>query len=187
MTSTFPTFNYTGEISIDAASSCHVLPRFVNASGCNHDRYGDGGSSRFTCRVAAYWHKPTATNLAQRMFNGKEEWSSGKPVQSRQWGIAIHPNTAKERYLSSAETQRLHEALSRSDNTQLKSIVTLLLLFGCRKRELLDAEWEHSIWSGVTGAFHRPRVQGSQHPHSRQSAGGVERSAALEGVSLCSS
>lgn len=53
------------------------------------------------------------------------------------------PNNAKERYLSASETQRLHLALSRSTNTQLKSIVVLLLLFGCRKRELLEAKWEH--------------------------------------------
>jgi integrase len=52
-------------------------------------------------------------------------------------------NNAKERYLSSEETVRLHEALAQSENTQLKHIVALMLMLGCRKRELLDAKWEH--------------------------------------------
>lgn len=52
-------------------------------------------------------------------------------------------NNAKERFLTSEETARLHEAVQRSANTQLKHIVALLLMFGCRKRELLDAKWEH--------------------------------------------
>jgi integrase len=36
----------------------------------------------------------------------------------------------------------LQEAVEASANTQLKYIVALLLLTGCRKRELLDAKWE---------------------------------------------
>jgi integrase len=50
-------------------------------------------------------------------------------------------NNAKERYLGVDETQRLQVALEQSDNTQLKYIVPLMLMFGCRKRELLDAKW----------------------------------------------
>ncbi|MET3760105.1 integrase [Sphingomonas sp. UYEF23] len=51
-------------------------------------------------------------------------------------------NNAKERFLSPAETKRLQAAVENSSNTQLKHIVALLLLTGCRKRELLDARWE---------------------------------------------
>ena len=51
-------------------------------------------------------------------------------------------NNAKERFLNADETQRLQEAIEHSDNTQLKYIVPLMLMFGCRKRELLDARWE---------------------------------------------
>jgi len=43
---------------------------------------------------------------------------------------------------SAEETQRLLDAVQKSKNTQLKYIVPLLLLLGCRKRELLDARWE---------------------------------------------
>ena len=48
----------------------------------------------------------------------------------------------RERFLSKEETQRLCDAVEQSENTQLKYIVALLLMFGCRKRELLDAMWE---------------------------------------------
>ncbi|MFN6935444.1 MAG: tyrosine-type recombinase/integrase [Tsuneonella sp.] len=52
-------------------------------------------------------------------------------------------NNAIERFLTPAETARLKVAVDRSANTQLKHIVAMLLLTGCRKRELLDARWEH--------------------------------------------
>lgn len=52
-------------------------------------------------------------------------------------------NNARERYLTEEETKRLHDALEHSKNPQLKYIIALSLLFGCRKRELLDARWEH--------------------------------------------
>lgn len=51
-------------------------------------------------------------------------------------------NNQRDRYLTPAETQKLQQAVEESTNTQLKHIVALLLLTGCRKRELLDARWE---------------------------------------------
>ncbi len=48
----------------------------------------------------------------------------------------------RERFLSPEETERLREAVEKSSNKQLKYIVALLLMLGCRKRELLDAKWE---------------------------------------------
>ncbi len=51
-------------------------------------------------------------------------------------------NNSRERFLTAEETQRLLDAVEKSKNTQLKYIVPLLLLLGCRKRELLDAKWE---------------------------------------------
>lgn len=50
---------------------------------------------------------------------------------------------ARERYLSAEEVGRLREAVAASQNTQLQYIVGLLLLTGARKRELLDARWDH--------------------------------------------
>ena len=59
-------------------------------------------------------------------------------------GIARKPlNNARERFLTAEEAARLRKAVAASRNRQLKHIVGLLLLTGCRVRELLDAKWEH--------------------------------------------
>lgn len=61
------------------------------------------------------------------------------------------PQNRIERFLSPAETERLRVAVQGSPNVMLKYIVALLLLTGCRKRELLDAKWdqvnlEKKVW-----------------------------------------
>ncbi|RYE69411.1 MAG: DUF4102 domain-containing protein [Oxalobacteraceae bacterium] len=52
-------------------------------------------------------------------------------------------DNARDRYLTTAEAQRLLKAVEESENPQLKHIVGLLLLTGCRKMELLQAKWEN--------------------------------------------
>lgn len=52
-------------------------------------------------------------------------------------------NNARDRFLTSEEAAALLKACTDSINPQLRNIVGLLLLCGCRKRELLDAKWEH--------------------------------------------
>src|SRR3546814_18689772 len=52
-------------------------------------------------------------------------------------------NNLIERYLTAEETVRLKRAVEESPNPQLKNIIGLLLLTGCRKRELIDATWDH--------------------------------------------
>jgi integrase len=72
---------------------------------------------------------------------------------ARQWGIpgsAVNPvrgisrpryDNARQRYLTAEEAKRLKWACELSANTQLGSIVGLLLLTGARKTELLQAKW----------------------------------------------
>lgn len=72
------------------------------------------------------------------------------------------PQNQKERYLTPAETQRLKQAVEESPNPMLKYIVALLLLTGCRKRELLDAKWEEinldrKVWRIPTSKTGKPR------------------------------
>lgn len=57
-------------------------------------------------------------------------------------GIKQFRVEGRERFLSQEETERLRVAVARSDNKQLKSFVTLALLVGLRKREILDSKWE---------------------------------------------
>ena len=66
-------------------------------------------------------------------------------------GITVNPSkdvplfedrAKKERYLSQDETQRLYQAVQKSDNPMLQYIIPMLILTGARKREVLDAKWE---------------------------------------------
>lgn len=71
-------------------------------------------------------------------------------------------NNRIERFLSPAETARLKQAVEESPNPLLKYVVALLLLTGCRKRELLDAKWEEvnidrKVWRIPTSKTNRPR------------------------------
>jgi len=85
----------------------------------------------------------TARPVQDHAQPGQKKEIPGSQSNPANGVVLFNPNNAKERYLTAAETQRLYEALEQSDNTQLKHIVSLLLMFGCRKRELLDAKWEH--------------------------------------------
>jgi integrase len=72
------------------------------------------------------------------------------------------PNNKVERFLTPAETQRLKAAVEGSANPLLKDIVALLLLTGCRKRELLDAKWDEfrldqRLWRIPTSKTGKPR------------------------------
>jgi integrase len=55
-------------------------------------------------------------------------------------------NDERQRFLSQEEAQRLLSAVRGSSNANLEAIVTFLLLTGARKRECLDAKWEHIHW-----------------------------------------
>lgn len=123
---------------------CHVLPRF----GAKH-------LDEITTNMLAEAHQDLRTKgyalahankipvLFKIMFNlARKKGIPGSESNPADGVVLFNPNNAKERYLSAAETQRLHEVLSRCGSDQFKSIVALLLLLGCRKRELLDARWE---------------------------------------------
>ena len=80
--------------------------------------------------------------LFKVMYNiGKKKKVQGTANNPANDVVMFVVNNARERFLSADETHRLQAALEQSDNTQLKYIVPLMLMFGCRKRELLDAKW----------------------------------------------
>lgn len=122
----------------------HILPR-----------YGSFHLDQITAAMISEGHQamrskeyaPAMSNklpvLFKIMFNLAKKQKVPGAAENPANGVTLFQlNNAKERYLTSEETVRLHEALERSDNTQLKYIVALMLMFGCRKRELLDAKWE---------------------------------------------
>ena len=125
--------------------NCHILPRF----GAKHlDEVTTSMLTEAHLDLRAKGYALASANKIPILFKIMFNLAKKKNIQGAQSNpangvVLFNPNNAKERYLSAAETQRLYEVLDRSENTQLRHIVTLLLMFGCRKRELLDAEWSH--------------------------------------------
>jgi integrase len=84
------------------------------------------------------WHV-----ILSHMYRLAKQWGVPGTERNPLQGVPQKPcNNEIERFLTSEEAGRLQAAVEASANTQLKYIVALLLLTGCRKRELLDAKWE---------------------------------------------
>jgi integrase len=82
--------------------------------------------------------------MLRYMFNLAKKWGIEGAEKNPAVGVKLlEENNKRERYLNAEEVQRLNDAIQKSENSQLKYIIALLLLTGCRKRELLDAQWEH--------------------------------------------
>lgn len=81
--------------------------------------------------------------LVRYLYNLARKWEIPGAEKNPATAVRLFQlNNSRERYLTTEETQALVAALAESDNPYLKDIVVLLLLTGCRKRELLDARWE---------------------------------------------
>lgn len=123
----------------------HVLPRF----GSHHlDQVSQQEVVEFHHAMRAKGYALATCNrmlvLMRYMFNLAKKWKVPGADFNPTMGVPMYEaNNARERYLTAEETQRLKKALMRSDNTQLQYIVPLLLMTGARKRELLEAQWEH--------------------------------------------
>lgn len=131
--------------NVDAVLRVHVIPKW--------------GSKRLdeitTPAIAVWLGELRASGLApatvekirvtfNRSFELALRWGTKGVTHNPVRGIPRPKvNNARDRFLTSEEAARLLEACSKSLNPQLRNIVGLLLLTGARKRELLDARWEH--------------------------------------------
>jgi len=79
--------------------------------------------------------------ILKYLLNMAIKWSVPGVKVNPAIGIKLYEEPSRERFLTAEETQRLLAELDKSRSTQLKYIVSLLLLLGCRKRELLDSKW----------------------------------------------
>ena len=123
----------------------HVLPVFgalfldeitLTAVVKLHCTMHDKGYAAVTCNNVVI--------MIRYIFNLAKKWGFNGAHTNPASGIGLFEvNNQRERYLTKPEVNRLKEAIYASDNTQLRYIVALLLFTGCRKRELLDAKWEH--------------------------------------------
>jgi integrase len=123
----------------------HVLPRFGNR---HLDQVTQQEVVEFHHAMRTKGYALATCNrmlvLLRYMFNLAKKWKIPGADSNPTLGVPMYEaNNARERYLNAEETQRLKEALETSENTQLQYIVPLLLMTGARKRELLDARWEH--------------------------------------------
>lgn len=105
--------------------------------------------------IAAWFRKKVGEGLSPASVNFLHVVLGYMFKLAAQWkipGAEVNPlgtiphfqaNNSRDRYLTAAETERVKAAIEASPNRQLRFIVPLLLLTGARKRELLDAKWEH--------------------------------------------
>lgn len=123
----------------------HVLPKW----GKLHlDEITQRDVIEFHHALRAKGYAPATANraiiLTRYMYNLGKKWKIPGTEQNPASGVELfEENNKRERYLTAEEVQRLVATVRNSDNSQLQYIVPLLLLLGCRKRELLDAEWSH--------------------------------------------
>lgn len=131
----------------------HILP-------CIGDLYMDQITQRHMVNLFSKnrkLHKPGSTNrviiLCRYVFNCALKWETAGVSRNPTQGIDLFPeNNQRERYLKAEEAQRLFKALEESAGERLKYIISMLLLTGARKTEVLQAKWadfdlEHRLWA----------------------------------------
>lgn len=107
------------------------------------------------------WHV-----IIAHMYRMAAKWGLPGAEHNPLEGVPQRPCDNKiERFLTPEETRRLQAAVEASPNPQLKWIVALLILTGCRKRELLDATWDEfdlarNIWRIP---MHRAKTAKTRH------------------------
>jgi integrase len=83
-------------------------------------------------------------NALKAIFTRAVEWGIAGMEKNPAHGVKQLPNNHRhERFLSQEEAGSLLGAVTRSQNKMLAPVIAFLLLTGCRKREVLDARWEH--------------------------------------------
>jgi len=122
----------------------HILPRF----GSLHlDKITEQAINDFKHSMVSKGYKMGYANrslvLIKYLFNLALKWQTPGVTDNPTKDVKLfQANNERTRFLTAEETERLLAELDKSKNTQLKYIVPLLLLLGCRKRELLDSRWE---------------------------------------------
>lgn len=83
------------------------------------------------------------TIIMRYIFNLALQWDLPAITENPARGVRLFQlNNKTERYLTNEEVPKLLAAMRASPNKQLEPIVTMLLLTGARKREVLDARWK---------------------------------------------
>lgn len=131
---------------------CYLRPRF-GSKPMDQITEQDVGEFKYGQREKGY-AKGTINRglvLLKYMYALALKWEIPGVTANPVIGTKLFEANARERYLAPEEAQRLFVAIAKSKNTQLKHIVPLLLLLGCRKSELIHSRWpdfdlERRIW-----------------------------------------
>ena len=85
--------------------------------------------------------------LLRYVFNLAIRWEvPGFTVNPTKEVALLQVDNKRQRFLTSDEAQSLINAVRHSENIVLEPIVSMLLVTGARKREVLDARWEYIDW-----------------------------------------
>jgi integrase len=85
--------------------------------------------------------------LLRYVFNLAIRWEvPGVTVNPTKDVALLQVDNKRQRFLTADEAQALIDAVRHSENPVLESIVSMLLITGARKREVLDARWEDIDW-----------------------------------------
>ena len=129
----------------------HLLPGLGAATKVAAIRFED----------VARWHathrQPITANRALRTLSVAmklaEEWGWRPRNSNPTRGVKAHPENKRRRYMTADELTRLREALQRWEEAgplairwRFAQLVRLLLLTGCRLREMMCAEWSWIDW-----------------------------------------
>jgi integrase len=131
--------------STEAIMRCHIRPRWEMF---RLDEISDTDIAKWFAEKADEGLKPATVEKIRAVFGRSFKLA----LQWKVPGVVSNPvsnvprrrfDNAREVFLTAAQARRLREEVEKSSNTQLKYIVSLLLLTGARKSELLHAKWEH--------------------------------------------
>lgn len=157
--------SYKGSADIDERYlRLHLLPKFGKRRINQLDR----------TEVLEWLNAKVREGYAQATVNRWQVILSHMLRMAKVWGVAgsevnplegvkqKDPCNKVERFLTADETRRLRKAVEDSPNPMLAPIVALLLMTGCRKRELLDAKWDEfrldqGLWRIPTSKSGKPR------------------------------
>ena len=113
-------------------------------------------------------YKPGSINrviiLLRYMFNLAIKWEVEGVSRNPTAGLPLlKEDNHVERFLSSEEAKALLIAIKNSKNPMLQHIISMLILTGARKREVLDAKWEdfdmeRNIWRIPTTKAGKARI-----------------------------
>ena len=123
----------------------HLMPRF-GALRLNRVTRADVVSFHHDLSLKGYAAGTCNRILVQLkfIFNCAIRWDILPPLSNPCVGVELLEDPGgEERYLNEEEVGRLFAELDRNRNLQVAQIIRLLLYTGARKREILDARWEH--------------------------------------------